>query len=52
MIPCSQKETVRRRLEIYTVQTRPLIDFYQSMSGSKFPAYHRVEGVEDIRVTI
>lgn len=46
------EETVRKRLEVYSLQTRPLIDFYQSMSGENAPAYHRVEGVgtmENIR---
>jgi adenylate kinase len=47
-----REETVRKRLEIYSAQTSPLIDFYQDMSGENSPAYHRVEGVgsmEDIR---
>lgn len=46
------EETVRKRLEVYSSQTLPLIDFYQSMSGGNAPAYHRVEGVgtmENIR---
>jgi adenylate kinase len=44
--------TVRKRLEVYHSQTSPLIAFYQSMTGAKVPAYHRVEGVgsvDDIR---
>jgi adenylate kinase len=47
-----REETVRKRLQIYHSQTSPLIEFYQSMSGDKAPAYHRVEGVgsvDDIR---
>jgi adenylate kinase len=47
-----KEETVRKRLEIYTNQTSPLIDFYQEMEGDNAPAYHRVEGVgsmDDIR---
>jgi len=46
------EDTVRKRLEIYHSQTSPLISFYQSMSGPRAPAYHRVEGVgsvDDIR---
>jgi adenylate kinase len=39
------EDTVRKRLEVYSLQTRPLIDFYQSMSGENAPTYHRVEGV-------
>ena len=42
------EETVRKRLEIYSSQTRPLIDFYQSMSGDTAPAYHKVEGVGSV----
>ncbi len=47
-----KEETVRKRLEVYTTQTSPLIDFYQEMEGDIAPAYHRVEGVgsmDDIR---
>lgn len=47
-----KEETVRKRLEVYQQQTRPLVKFYQSMSGPRAPACHRVEGVgsvEDIR---
>lgn len=42
-----KEETVRKRLEVYHSQTRPLVDFYQSMSGDA-PAYHRVEGVGSV----
>ena len=47
-----KEETVRKRLEIYSAQTSPLINFYQDMTGDDAPAYHRVEGVgsmDDIR---
>ncbi len=50
-----QEETVRKRLEVYSLQTRPLIDFYQSMQGDSAPLYHRVEGagsMENIRDTV
>jgi adenylate kinase len=42
------EETVRKRLEIYASQTRPLIDFYQNMSGDTSPAYHKVEGLGSV----
>lgn len=42
------EETVRKRLEIYSSQTSPLIDFYQSLSGDDAPAYTRVEGVGSV----
>lgn len=46
------EETVRKRLEIYCSQTSPLIEFYQGMTGSDAPGYHRIQGlggVDDIR---
>ncbi|MFK8048268.1 MAG: adenylate kinase [Halioglobus sp.] len=39
------EETVRKRLQVYSSQTLPLIDFYQTMGGDNAPVYHRVEGV-------
>ncbi len=50
-----KEETVRKRLEVYQAQTRPLVDFYQDLARqgeSNAPAYVRVAGVgsvEDIR---
>lgn len=49
------EDTVRKRLEIYHSQTRPLVAFYRAMSGPGAPACHRVEGVgsvEDIRDSV
>jgi adenylate kinase len=46
------EETVRKRLAIYHSQTSPLVNFYRTMTGSRAPACHRVEGVgtvEEIR---
>jgi adenylate kinase len=43
-----QEETVRKRLEVYHSQTSPLVDFYQNMTGSDAPAYHRVPGVGSV----
>lgn len=48
-------ETVRKRLEVYQSQTRPLVDFYQDLAkkdDAKAPRYVRVAGVgsvDDIR---
>ncbi len=39
------EDTVRNRLKVYHSQTRPLVDFYQNMSGDKVPAYHTVSGI-------
>ncbi|MFT4519026.1 MAG: adenylate kinase [Halioglobus sp.] len=40
-----QEDTVRKRLEIYGSQTKPLISFYQSMAGDSAPGYHKINGV-------
>ena len=47
-----QEDTVRHRLSIYHEQTKPLVGFYQNMSGDNAPAYHKIAGVgavEDIK---
>lgn len=50
-----KEETVRKRLEVYHSQTRPLVDFYQDLAkkdDAKAPRYVRVAGVgsvDDIR---
>lgn len=51
-----QEETVRRRLEVYRAQTRPLIDFYQDLSVDRatlrYTAILGTGSVEAIRDTI
>ena len=42
------EETVRKRLQIYAEQTRPLVDFYRDMQGENAPRYHRIEGVGSV----
>jgi|SRR5690554_744781 len=50
-----REETVRKRLQIYQEQTRPLVNFYKKLAAKiegKAPRYVHVEGVgsmEDIR---
>ena len=50
-----QEETVRKRLEVYRAQTRPLVDYYSAWAASgdaNAPRYRRIEGlgkVETIR---
>lgn len=39
------EETVRKRLQVYAQQTKPLIDFYRTMSGEKAPGYYQIAGV-------
>ena len=43
-----REETVRKRLEVYQAQTRPLVDFYQALAstaGDTGPRYTCVAGV-------
>jgi len=50
-----KEDTVRKRLDVYQQQTRPLVNFYRSMAGPRAPACHLVEGVgsvEDIRAKV
>lgn len=50
-----REDTVRRRLQVYHQQTRPLVEFYRSMTGSHSPRSHRIEGVgsvDDIRCKV
>ncbi|MBL8449148.1 MAG: adenylate kinase [Dechloromonas sp.] len=46
-----KEETVRKRLEIYHAQTKPLVDFYSKWSASgdaKAPAVRKVAGVGSV----
>ena len=49
-----KEETVRKRLEVYSAQTRPLVDYYSQWAKTdpdKAPAYRAISGigsVEDI----
>jgi len=53
-----REETVKKRLEVYHSQTRPLVDFYSGWAqrgGSGAPAYRRIDGLgalNDIREAI
>jgi adenylate kinase len=43
-----REETVKRRLEVYRAQTRPLIDYYRGWEASgdaRAPRYRRISGV-------
>jgi adenylate kinase len=50
-----REETVRKRLEVYRQQTRPLVEYYSrwaAMGDARAPRYHRIPGlgsVEEIR---
>ncbi len=43
--PDDQEDTVRKRIETYHAQTKPLVDFYRSQSGADAPRYVRINGV-------
>lgn len=44
-----KEETVRKRLNVYHQQTKPLVDFYQSLAKSKgTPAYSVIKGVGSV----
>ena len=55
-----QEETVRKRLEVYDAQTRPLVEYYSSWANKTpvkdevaVPQYRKIEGlgtVEEITV--
>jgi adenylate kinase len=53
-----KEETVRKRLEVYQAQTRPLVDYYGNWATSGdalAPKYRKISGVgslEDIRARI
>jgi adenylate kinase len=43
-----KEETVRKRLEVYQAQTRPLVDYYAKWAATgdpQAPQYRRIEGV-------
>jgi adenylate kinase len=43
-----REATVRKRLDVYRAQTRPLVDFYRRLAASgdqSAPKYHRISGV-------
>lgn len=39
-----KEETVRKRLQVYHDQTKPLVNYYSTMQGAAAPTYHRIEG--------
>ncbi|MGM9512799.1 adenylate kinase [Roseateles sp. DB2] len=46
-----QEETVKKRLEVYASQTRPLVDYYSSWAAqgdAQAPKYRRIEGMGSV----
>ena len=47
-----KEETVRKRLDVYHDQTKPLVSYYQDWAAngeSKTPVYISIEGVGDVK---
>jgi len=40
-----REETVKKRLEVYRAQTRPLVDYYKGLAGTK---YRRISGLGSV----
>ena len=43
-----KEETVKKRLEVYSAQTRPLVDYYSNWAAAgdaQAPQYRRIEGI-------
>jgi adenylate kinase len=48
-----KEETVKKRLDVYSAQTRPLVDYYSSWAakdGASAPKYRAVVGMGDVEV--
>jgi adenylate kinase len=46
-----KEETVKKRLEVYSAQTRPLVDYYSQWAATgdaNAPKYRRIEGVGSV----
>jgi adenylate kinase len=46
-----REDTVRKRLEVYQAQTRPLVDYYQKWAAegdSRAPKYRKVDGLQSV----
>jgi adenylate kinase len=43
--PDDHVDTVRKRIETYHLQTKPLVDFYRNQTGAGAPRYAKINGV-------
>jgi len=46
-----KEETVRKRLDVYQAQTRPLVDYYSNWAAqgdAQAPKYRRIEGIGSV----
>jgi adenylate kinase len=49
--PDDQEETVKKRLDVYSAQTRPLVDYYSSWAAkdaAAAPKYRKVAGIGEV----
>jgi adenylate kinase len=49
--PDDQEETVKKRLDVYSAQTRPLVDYYSSWAAkdaASAPKYRKVAGIGEV----
>ena len=49
--PDDREETVRKRLEVYRAQTKPLVAYYEKWAASgdsRAPKYRRIDGMADV----
>lgn len=49
--PDDQEETVKKRLDVYSAQTRPLVDYYSSWAAkdaATAPKYRKVAGIGEV----
>jgi adenylate kinase len=44
-----REETVRRRLEVYREQTRPLVDYYKRLAAAKYRKISGLGSVEEVK---
>lgn len=40
--------TVRKRLQVYHDQTKPLVNYYSTIAGANAPRYHRIHGIGSV----
>ena len=43
-----KEETVRKRLQVYHDQTKPLVDFYQTAAQDGKCQYHKLDGTQAV----
>lgn len=51
--PDDQEETVKKRLDVYSAQTRPLVDYYSNWAKAEpqaAPQYRAISGMGDVDV--